>query len=483
MDTESGYTRSFMSEFLRDLQERAIVLRPLRALPVFALVTLVYFGAGKLGLKLAYVHASATPVWAPTGIALAVFLLLGMDLWPAIFLGAFLVNYTTAGSWATSLGIAMGNTAEALLGAYFVNRFAGGLSVFDRSQYVVRFSILAVLVSTTVSATVGVTCLALDGSARWADYGPIWLTWWLGDAVGSATVTPLLVLFFTQPLPRWDWRRVLEAVALVPSLFLVGLFVFGNLSFPGVRNYPLEFVCIPFLLWAAFRFSQLEAATTVPILLAIAIWGTLHGFGPFVRETPNQSLLLLQAFMGVISLMTTAVATVVSEHRDIEQYLRNARDKLEQQVVTDPLTGLANYRRLEEVLSSETERSQRSGRSFALLLLDMNGLKKLNDTHGHLVGSRALCRLANVLRFHCRLIDTAARYGGDEFALLLPETEYEGARFVAERIVNRLRNDTEEPRISVSVGLAVYPQDGNTIEEVFQVADQALYSMKSDKSA
>src|SRR5437879_3351113 len=154
----------------------------------------IYFIAGKLGLKLATISASATVVWPSSGIALAAFLVLGPRLWPGILLGAFLVNVTTAGSVATSLGIGVGNTLEGLLGAYLVKRFAHGRYAFDRAPDIVKFAALAGIVSTTVSATCGVTSLVLGGFADWANYRDIWLTWWLGDAGGALIVTPLLVL-------------------------------------------------------------------------------------------------------------------------------------------------------------------------------------------------------------------------------------------------------------------------------------------------
>src|SRR6266852_1470734 len=147
--------------------------------------------------------------------------------------------------------------------------------------------------------------------------------------------------------------------------------------------------------------------------------------------------------------------------------------------VTAPLTGLGNYRRLLDVLHAEIERSGRTGRPFAVLLLDLDGLKKINDCYGHLVGSRALCRLANVLRINCRSIDTAARYGGDEFAVILPETTAGAAGFVASRIRNRLAKDSEQPPLCASIGVAVYPQDGETVEALLQIADRELYRMKS----
>src|SRR5713101_7516067 len=146
--------------------------------------------------------------------------------------------------------------------------------------------------------------------------------------------------------------------------------------------------------------------------------------------------------------------------------------------VTDPLTGLGNYRRLVEALDAEVKRTGRTGRPFAVLLLDLDQLKKINDRYGHLIGSQALCCLADVLRVHCRGIDTAARYGGDEFALILPETTAAAARLVASRIRSRLATDSLQPLFSASIGVAVYPQDGQTIEALLRTADRELYGMK-----
>jgi diguanylate cyclase (GGDEF)-like protein/PAS domain S-box-containing protein len=146
--------------------------------------------------------------------------------------------------------------------------------------------------------------------------------------------------------------------------------------------------------------------------------------------------------------------------------------------VTDPLTGLGNYRELLQVLDAEVRRFDRTGRPFAVLLLDLDELKKINDRYGHLIGSRALCRLGIALRVYCRSIDTAARYGGDEFAVVLPETTAAAARIVASRIRERLAMDNEQPPLSVSIGVADYPEGGQTIEDLLRTADRELYGIK-----
>jgi diguanylate cyclase (GGDEF)-like protein/PAS domain S-box-containing protein len=168
------------------------------------------------------------------------------------------------------------------------------------------------------------------------------------------------------------------------------------------------------------------------------------------------------------------IAEDITAQRASEDNLRHLAD-------TDALTQLANYRRFSEILESEIKRSDRTARPFSILLFDLNGMKRINDSHGHFAGNRALCRLADIFRSSCRSIDTAARYGGDEFAIVLPETAGLEASAVGRRICELLSQDLEEPLLSVSVGTAVYPQDGITIDDLFQAADRALYAMKQFK--
>jgi diguanylate cyclase (GGDEF)-like protein len=146
--------------------------------------------------------------------------------------------------------------------------------------------------------------------------------------------------------------------------------------------------------------------------------------------------------------------------------------------ISDSLTGLANYRHLVDVLQSELERSGRTNRPFSVLLMDLDGLKKINDRHGHVIGSRALCRVATILRLNSRSIDTAARYGGDEFALVLPETHPIAAQQVVTRILNCLEADEEVPQLSISIGVATFPKSGSTVQQLLEYADRALYAMK-----
>ncbi len=289
----------------------------------------VYVCAGKFGLSLASVNASVSPVWPPTGIALATLLILGPRLWPAIFIGAFIVNamtpspagITLAVAIGKTFGVAAGNTLEALLGAWLVRRFAGGVKSFQRVRNLLKFVALAAVFSTTVSATFGVTSLCLSHHAAWSEYGPVWFTWWLGDMVGALIVAPLSVIWITQRPDRLSLRQLLEAAGLLLlsaaldySIFLEGI--------PPVTANQIKYLALVPLLWAALRFRQHGATGAVFVMSVIALCGTLRGVGPFITPETNRSLLFLQAFLGTMTLTALAVAAVMSERRQAEQRLQ-----------------------------------------------------------------------------------------------------------------------------------------------------------------
>jgi diguanylate cyclase (GGDEF)-like protein len=147
-------------------------------------------------------------------------------------------------------------------------------------------------------------------------------------------------------------------------------------------------------------------------------------------------------------------------------------------VEIDALTGLVNYRTFAETLESETKRSDRTGRAFAMLLFNLNGMKRINNDYGQRGGDQALCRVADIIHSSCRSIDTVARYGGDKFAIILLGSGAKEVDTVRRRICERLSTECDGPVLSVSTGFAVYPEDGKTIETLFQAADRVLYKMK-----
>ncbi len=633
-------------------------------LVIISLLTGTYFVTGKFGLSLSFVNPNATAVWPPTGIALAACLILGDYAGIGILVGAFLVNFTTSGLILPSIAVAIGNTLEGLIGARLVRHFARGTQAFDTAPDVFKFALLAGLLSTTVSAIVGVASLVWSGLASTNDSLRIGLTWWLGDAGGSLIVAPVLILWATrQTKIRWQFKRIVENIFLLASLILVALVVFGGQSSLAVRNYPLEFIFVPIIIWAAYRFGQRETATVTLVLSAIAIWGTLQGYGPFARQIqPNESLLLLQSFMITMAITGLALAALVSERRDVEAELQEANKKLKlslgtveehnrkmmllnemrdllqscstfeeaymiigqmgehvlpreigvlyiinnsqnrveaavawgmalseldpfapddcwalrrgrihvlntrqnglellcphlkedpplsalcipmaaqgeamgilhirsnssaptessqirslmtestqriaiamadsivltlanlklrislrEQSIRDPLTSLFNRRYMEATLEREFNRAGRFQRSVGIMMLDLDHFKRFNDTFGHEAGDTLLRELGSFLKKHLRGSDIACRYGGEEFALILPEVSLENVQARAEQLregikqLNVQHNGMVLGLVSLSVGIGMFPEHGMTSQQVLNAADAALYQAK-----
>ena len=309
----------------------------LRYLGLAAALFLTYLAAAELGLSIAYVHTNVSPVWPPTGIAIASLLLFGRKFWPAIFIGALVANLYTAVSAPTAFGIAVGNTLEAVLAAYLLNRTIGNRPSLDSVGRVLRFVLYAVLLSPIVSATIGNLSLCIGGHAKWSQFWHLWLTWWLGDASGALVVAPLLLAWGRASDQKWPSRKVIEGALLLLSLFVTSMFVFGGWFPGGGQNYPLGHLALPFLIWAALRFDQRLLTAAIVVLSGVAVVGNVRGYGPFVHGGANESLLLLQAFIASATLTTHLLFAVISERKraDEERLRLSAEVRRHRQRVED----------------------------------------------------------------------------------------------------------------------------------------------------
>ena len=392
-----------------------------------------YVVLGKLGVVLGPLTDSPGAVWPPSGFALATVILAGRHIWPAILAGAIFVHFSESANLLTAIAIGAGNTLEAIVGAALVERYAGGANAFLRTNHIFRFTAIAALASAPLSASIAATTPMLAGREIWADYPYFWMTFWLGSLSGILVFAPLMLLWATTPMRLPRVAEVVEGVGLLLLLAGVGMVVFGGYYPSDVKTYPLEFLCVPFFLWASFRFGRRDVSHGH----RGARGARGVGHVPWIRSVrPEHPQRVAGAAAGLHQRHGG------DGHRAGVDRLgaQKAEVQLHELAITDPLTGLVNYRRLLEVMRTEIARSNRSGRPFAVLFVDMNGLKLINDQYGHLVGSRALCRVADVLRKCCRATDTAARFGGDEFALILPETGDVGGRLVLERAAEAARH-------------------------------------------
>jgi len=281
------------------------------------LVAIVYFAGAELGLSLATLHQNVTPVWPPTGIAIAALLIFGPRVWPGVFAGALAANLALNLPVASDIGIATGNTLEAILAWYLLQRSKRWDRSFESVRDVMTFIVYAAVLAPLVSATIGSLSVCFGDARQWSNFAWLWLTWWMGDGFGALIVSPLLLSWsLSWKIDRTDAP---EIASLLVLLIIVVLIVFGG-WFPGpIKIYPLAYLCLPCLLWAALRFDQRIVTGSILLMAAVAVWGAKHGYGPFVQPSSNATLLLLMSFVGTSSLMTLLVAAVTVERRKAEE--------------------------------------------------------------------------------------------------------------------------------------------------------------------
>ena len=286
------------------------------------LVGLAYFTLAYLGLRLASVNPSATPIWAPTGLAIAAVLLWGHRITPAVFIAAFLINQLTAGSIFTSIAIAGGNTLEAVTAGYLVRHWAEGEQVFDTPTGIAKFMLIS-LAATMVSATIGVSSLSVAGYAEVSSFISVWLTWCLGDLAGALVITPVVVLWAKSEPASLARPQIAKTGLTYLAAVAVGVMVFGC---PVMHHIPvheaLGFLIVLPLLWASLRQGPRDTATVVLIISAFAVGCTLLQCGPFAKPSLNESFILLLAFMISTAVLSLALSTDVAVRQGIENQQR-----------------------------------------------------------------------------------------------------------------------------------------------------------------
>jgi diguanylate cyclase (GGDEF)-like protein len=460
---------------------RAIVFdRPGPYLARVVLLAAVYFSAAKLALLAAIPPGYATAVWPPSGIALASVLLLGNRVWPGVWLGASLVNVTVQSSLVAATLMGAGNTLEALAGAALGRALIGLPGPFRRGEDVVKFVAIAAA-SATIAATVASAPLAFVHSLKSPELLWNWWTWWQGDTVGIIVVTPLILGWAARADSAWTPWKIAEGSLLVCLLSGVTYAVFGAGMAPYIPTLPLTFAIPPFVIWAAFRFHQREVATVNALVCAMAVGFTLEGSGPFAQGSLNESLLLLLAFL--CTVVTTGLvlnAVIEDRRRAVEATQRLLRD-LREQTIRDSLTSLYNRRFLQDYLERELIRARRERAPLALIMMDLDRFKQVNDSAGHRAGDQVLVEVGALLKRHVRGSDIACRYGGEEFAVVLPKTTLESARRRSAEICSAIRREAERLRgVTASLGVALCPAHATDAEALLRAADSALYEAKRE---
>ena len=569
---------------------------------------MIYVLSAKLGLQLAIVHNSVTAVWPPSGIALAALLIFGTRLWPAVMAGAFIINLMASLPVSVCLSIATGNTVAAVAGALLVQKLTRTENPLDTMRGVIILVGGGGLLATLISATIGTITLMDAGLVTRPSYNSVWLTWWLGDSGGVLLIAPLLLAWRQTPRMNWSVLRAFEAAALLMCTLLIAQLVFGRNSGLALNHAPLAFLPIMPLAWSTMRFGKHGATVCLALVAASAVWGTIGGSGPFMRADMNESLLLLQLFMGVMVLYTLLFSASLNERRQTQQLLDRqyedkanslgeilehslneiymfdketlrfvnvnqgargnlgytmeelqlltpvdikpehtresfyrviepllngtsqrlrfetthqrkdgscypvevnlqlsrpgtgqvfvaiiqditerhlTREKLDHLAHHDALTDLPNRLLFSDRLEHALQHQQRAGRQLALMFIDLDGFKKINDTLGHQAGDDLLKQVAQRLLHGARQDDTIARLGGDEFTIILEDMDKQDyVPEIAQRILDSLARpyavSGREVFLGASIGISMYPQDGADVSALMKHADIAMFQAKKD---
>ena len=350
-------------------------------------LAVVYFLTARLGLLFAMPGGNVTPVWPPSGLALAAMIVFGSRIWPGIWLGSFAANLWSflhapgdvplVASIFSAAGIGAGGAATAWLGAELLRRFAGAGNPLERVRNVGALLGLGGVTACFLSATNGVAWLCASGLAPWSASGSIWLTWWLGDAAGVFVFASLLLAWIIPPsFPRRT--RWLEACVCFGLLLAAGRAVFTGDPAQAFTGKPFTFVIIPFLVWPALRFGQRGAATAVLVTACLAVWGTIHGLGPFDLPTLNQSLLVLELFLSVVSLTALCIAAISSEQSHAEVERQRVLDELESRIAERTGALRASEHHLRAIIETEPECVKVVSPEGRLLEMNAAGLAMLD---------------------------------------------------------------------------------------------------------
>jgi PAS domain S-box-containing protein len=281
-------------------------------------VAVAYVIAARVGFRLAIVAEQVTTVWAPTGIAIGALLLWGRSLWPAIWIAAFVANLGTQAPLWVPAGIATGNALEALAATWALRQLPGFDPALRRVPDVVTFIVVAALLSTTISGTIGVTILCSAGVQPWSRFSDLWFDWWLGDALGALVFAPVILTIAraTGTSPRRNW---VETCLFVIGATVVAHIVFGRVFNPLIGQHPLEYVIFWLVIAAAVRLGQPTTALVVLAASAVTIWHTVRGAGPFGGPEVHQSLILLQVFTAVLAGTGLLLAAAITERKTSER--------------------------------------------------------------------------------------------------------------------------------------------------------------------
>jgi len=493
-------------------------------------IALGYFLLARLGNSFVVPPENISIFWPPSGYLLGILILHRPRQWAVIIPLVAIADFTVSLQVGFHVPFAAYNTiincTESLLGAYLVRRLLGSALTLNRTREV--FGLFGICIPVIAfGATLGT--LASRAGGQSLSTISFWRVWFMSDLVSIAQVTPVILAWAGLGNLRKaakNWGQLIELLLLFAGLIILLISIFKMHAAGRVYMFPLPYLSLLFLFWAALRFNPAITATAVLTACGIALWYTIHDLGPFAIPSASASecSLLAQEFMVILSVPALALASAIGERRMTQRFLAESEmryravseelakvnsqlaesnETLRDISLTDPLTGLRNRRFLAARMPEDIAHVERVQRDVAtnkiarmklnidllFLMVDLDLFKRVNDQYGHHAGDMVLQQVARILRNAARGSDTVARYGGEEFLVVARHTARTDAHILPERIRAAVEahpfdiGKAEPIHCTCSLGFSVFPllaqESGHfTWEQIIDLADQCLYAAK-----
>ena len=455
----------------------------LRLLAVFVLAAFCSWA----GIALSRQSEGVATIWLSNGVLFGLLITQPPRRWLGYFfagLGAdTLADVLHGDPFRLAFGVSAANSVEVVLSSVLLTLWFGAPLNLSKRRPLVGFLLVSVVGATALTSVLGAswTMLFIDAGPWWQ----LFRTWWLGDILGIAILAPLIVILqrpsFFSILARRHLPHTLLVLA-VPALITVLIFTHSK--------DPLIFFVFPALLLVAFRLGFPGTVLNLVLVTLIAISFTIKGHGPLMLITGQHMLLhrivIAQIFVAVAIFTMFPVAALLEEQEELKASLAASEAKFRNLAHADELTGLCNRRAFNLQLEESWQKARSEGRSIAMLLLDADLFKQYNDVYGHLVGDECLRSLAGAItEVVGPTAGISSRFGGEEFAVILPGADRDQAKRTAEAIrrsafARKLPHPTSPLGVqTVSIGVAaLVPESGQPSMELVSLADQALYTAK-----
>ncbi len=451
------------------------------------LVALLYIATARIGQLFAIDPGNITPVWIPSGLMVAIALNKGPGIWPGVFIGAMAGNswaYFDVNSFSTSFAAigagafnGVGDVISTVVMACFILRFSGSdypLTSLSKYYWYLAF---AVIIGPFISAFIGVTALVIFGFSDVKAYGASLMTWFIGDSVGALLFGPLLLAWLRPKPKHYPYYNIVLGILVTISSTITAI-TFSLIQVNQWFIY-LTILALPISLVTMINYGQRAVFTIQASVSAVAIYATSVGQGPFIQSTINTSLIQLQIFIAIFSLIIFVIALMTDERQKLFKEIEIRKQELEKLYRQDALTGLPNRYRIQEFVEREFQRFSKSNVIFGVILFDLDDFKKINDTHGHIVGDKILVKLCQSVMTHTRDRDLLGRWGGEEFIIVIPETDPRGLTVLAEKVRKSIEDENFDipETVTVSMGASTI-KPGDTELSLLERVDEALYISK-----